>query len=374
MSELVPSVISLEQGLNLKAPKLLATPGTMLDVLNYEQADVNGQSRINGYARYDGSVLPVVDEYYVIETTGYANAGDLLMVDGSVMGVVVAVRSGRVYFVLINSNLLPEEGLSVSVWNGGSFSVDAIYEGKKEEGLDPETHYQNLLKFANLLRARVESLPGPIAGLHWFGDRLYAVASMTAVPGYGMRPNDTTTFNGETVKVLDVIDGVAYISSTASTGAPSAYASFYESRSEIQVLQEDSGPYDFGWRFKDLGWKVLFNNGLSLYGNLVALNQNRSNLGIQGPTSIDGRNGSPLVLVQSVNISGAQAQVAGWKTSTSPTTYSLNPSAVESVDDFYIYADGLVEWNEDGDILAQGVGGGILEEKPPTNFVEILNE
>ena len=95
-------------------------------------------------------------------------------------------------------------------------------------------------------------------------------------------------------------------------------ASFWESRTEQQVLNEDgpSGPYDFGWKFNHLGWRVPFEDGSSSFGELTSLNQNRQGVGVQGPTSISGDSGKPLVLTQKVNISNLPAQVNGWKTST----------------------------------------------------------
>ena len=67
MSRLYPNLMVLDKGLNLQAPKILAPEGSVLDSLNYEQVDFQGQKRIDGYARYDGSVLSAFDDFVVIE-------------------------------------------------------------------------------------------------------------------------------------------------------------------------------------------------------------------------------------------------------------------------------------------------------------------
>ena len=48
MSELVPSVLVLDKGLNLQTAKFIAPPGSVFDTLNYEQVDFQGHKRIDG--------------------------------------------------------------------------------------------------------------------------------------------------------------------------------------------------------------------------------------------------------------------------------------------------------------------------------------
>ena len=129
-------------------------------------------------------------------------------------------------------------------------------------------------------------------------------------------------------------------------------ASFFESRSEQQVIDEDEGSLDFGWRFKDLGWKVNYEDGVSLYGSLPSLNQNIQGLGIQGPTSVSGNNGKPTILTQNVDIAGKPAQVSGWKSSQTPTTYDLDIDNITSIDGDTIYADAYLSWNADNSTIS----------------------
>lgn len=152
-------------------------------------------------------------------------------------------------------------------------------------------------------------------------------------------------------------------------GVPSR-ATFYESRTEQQVLDEDSVTYDFGWRAKHLGWSVNFENGISLFGKLAAVNQNRQNVGIEGPTSTAGTNGSPASLFQKVNVTNKPAQVNGWKSFDSPTVYLLDPADIQQVDTAFIYADAFVSWSADTNVVsAPGADMSGLVEYDPNSSI-----
>lgn len=390
MSDLVPSVVPLSAGLSLQVPKLLAPPGSLLDVINYEQVDTQGQKRIDGYARYDGGLISAINDFKVVSLADleqfdmtfniYYTSADL----GIPKPVAIRVGGSGDYahVVSLNDNLMPPHT------NG------------RDTYTDPEQHYEMLLQYMNVLRERTEELPGPVAGLHWFRDRLYAVASTArlAVSTDYVRPNDVINMGGYSAKVLDstfVGNGVyhVYISAlnakdwaapdifvdvSGRPGTTTAYfestlakpiASLYESRSEAQVFAEaETTPMDFGWRFVDLGWEVGFKGGLSLYGGLPALNQNLGAIGA-GWSSTGGNTGSPLVLTQDIDIPAGRPQVNGWKNSNTPSTYGLSPSNITSTNDSYIYADAYVSW--DGTTRAITVARDNLTEYPATATVEV---
>lgn len=149
-------------------------------------------------------------------------------------------------------------------------------------------------------------------------------------------------------------------------------ATFFESRTELQALAEDGDAALAGWKPVHQGWLVNFENGVSLYGSLPSLNQNIQGLGIQGPTTTSGNNGRPLLLNQGVAISGEQAQVNGWKSSLSPTSYALNPSDVGEDDGVYTYADAYISWNgTTGQVSAPGVTTSVLEQYSADNTVVV---
>lgn len=412
MSNLNPAVLVLDKGLNLQSAKITAPSGSVLDGLNYEQVDFQGQKRIDGYARYDGSVLPALDEYYAITlTTPFAGAnGSLVATDGGLLGVVVGFSSAKIYVAVINYNLIPVVGDTIYIVTNGvntSGNVVTASTTGTEDAADADTHYNNLLTFTEVLRTRIEELPGAIIGLHWFRDRLYAVADVLTVSLLGntpeLFPNDVIVSGGDTATVLGSITladtRVVFLSSLNTTvwsvvGAAVTrnainvgtiadgfqsfavaveIASIFESRTEAQVLEEDApGPYDFGWRFVHQGWSVLFENGISLFGSLPSLNQNITGLGIQGPTSTAGNNGRPLILLQRVNITDDQAQVNGWKSSQTPSSFFLDPDNLTSIEGDTIYADAYLSWDgTTGAVSAPGITTGTLIEYPATNTVEV---
>lgn len=159
------------------------------------------------------------------------------------------------------------------------------------------------------------------------------------------------------------------VSGTIEDVVTSDMASIYEARTEQQVLDEDEdGEWIFGWRFKELGWAVDFSEGKSLYGDLVALNQNRQNLGVQGPTSTEGSSGSALSVSQNVDIANEVGQVNGWKQSISPTSYTITPSPIVYTDDEFIYADAFISWDGDGNITQNT---STLEQRPANFTIEV---
>ena len=330
MSNLTPSSITLDKGLDLQSPKVVAPPGSILDMLNYEQVDFIGQKRIDGYTRYDGSPLSAIDDFYLVDgatTTDYTTYVVAFHNDMP-YGVVVGEIDGRDAIAVIDHNFLP-----TGVWGVNS-------------GLTSSEHYDYVLQFNAYLRERVEGLPGPVIGLHWFRDRLYAVADFATYS-----PDD------------DRID-------TANK------ATLWESRTVQQVLEEDSGPYDFGWKMVHQGWWVEFEHGASLFGSLVSKNQNRQGVGVQGPTGTSGNSGSPLRLFQNVRITNEAAQVNGWKRGDTPSTYTLRADDVALIDSDYVYADAFIEWSRDvvagvSTIAAPGADGINLVEQPATATVEV---
>ena len=329
MSNLSPSSITLDKGLDLQSPKVVAPPGSILDSLNYEQVDFIGQKRIDGYTRYDGSPLSAIDDFLLVDnpTTTQYPPYTVVFSDSQPCGVVVGNVAGASAIAVFDYNYVPE---------GSTWGVKA--------GLTPVEHYDYVLQFNQYLRDNVESLPGPIIGLHWFRDRLYAVADIASY----------TPADGR-------ID-------TANR------ASLFESRSVKQVLEEDgpSGPYDFGWKFVHQGWWVEFEKGRVLFGDLTAKNQNRSGVGVQGPTSTAGTSGAPFILSQRISITNWPAQVNGWKSSATPTSFLLDPGDVAQVGGDFAYADAFVSWDgETGAVTAPGANGVGLVEYAANSSVEV---
>ena len=336
MSELIPNILALDKGLDLQSPKLTAPPGSVLDSLNYEQVDFQGQKRIDGYTRYDGSPLSAVKDVYLVHGLSYIDYGTYrlaLNYNDVPYGVVTDVSTNPPFN---NAIAVFDEAALTEEYNGVWASASSDYAN------DPDEHQALVNEVNQYLRNRVEDLPGPISGLHWFRDRLYAVVDIENYYGGDSR-----------------IDGAGN-------------ASLFVSRSIQQVLEEDNGPYDFGWKFVHQGWWVDFKDGLVKSGKLTSKNQNRQNVGVQGPTSTEGAAGSPQLLQQRMTITNLPTQVNGWKTSTSPQVYNIEASALLDEDATYIYADAFVSWDGGSrTITAPGIAGTDLVEYSPTNTVEV---
>lgn len=413
MSNLKPGLIPLDKGLNLQTAKIVAPPGSVLDSLNYEQVDFQGQKRIDGFVRYDGSLHSAIDDYYVITLTSpFAGTVSSLVANADgLLGVVVAETGSVIHVAVINENNIPLAGESVFYLDNGVSTAENVVVSVTtgvDSGVTADAHYTNLLAYNAIIRSNVEALPSPIAGLHWFRDRLYAVAGVTAVSLEGttpiIYPDDTLVLGADTARVLDAyvlgntrlvfistmtpdpwqVEGAAVTRNAISVGTVANgfedfgdiadIASFFESRSEVQVLEEDgpAGPYDFGWRFVHLGWEVRYADGISLYGSLPSLNQNIDGLGVQGPTSVAGANGRPLILLQKVAITNKPVQVNGWKSSQTPTSYQLDPDNLTNIDSTYIYADAYITWDgTTGFVEAPGATDPAIPEYSAAATVEI---
>lgn len=386
MSDLLPSLIPLDKGLNLQTAKLVAPAGSVLDTLNYEQVDFQGQKRIDGFARYDGSHLSAMDEYYKItlDVPMSTSGNVLLYTEGGVFARLVDTfmtgdSDNVIYAGVINENLIPVVGDTIYVDNALSTSIGVVQSivSGTDSGVSVDEHYNRLLLANQSLRDRVMSLPGGIIGLHWFRDRLYAVADVAVISLAGttpaIYPNDVLNAGGN-LRVLDsyIRDNTRLVFVDAMTpeedglfteGTPvtrgglsvgtvangyenldvnEEIASFYVALNEQQAL--DAGTY-WGWHLVNHGWKVNFTNATSLYGTLPSLNQNIKGLGIQGPTSVSGDNGRPLVVTQKVSITNEPVQVNGWKNSQSPTSYALESDNLIDIDGDTIYADAYISWD-----------------------------
>ncbi len=398
MSNLQPAVTLLDKGLDLQSPKIIAPAGSVLDSLNYEQVDFQGQKRIDGYARYDGSLLPAFDEYLVVRVASLPDtqANQVVYLNDEIWGILLKhVSAQEFHMAVINKKLDPTVDDTVKIGAASSALTSTV--GGSLSGITPEQHYTNLVDYQDIVRQAKQELPGPIAGLHWFRDRLYAIADTVGILVTGtlgsLSPNQNVTINGVTYNVLaaagntitlsgeggglavgDAVTGPsgslgtisAFVSSTADT-----VASFYESRSEQQAIAEDGALGKWGWRFVHLGWRLMFDNGISPYGDLAALNQNRQGVGVQGPTSTTGDSGRPLALVQKVNITNAPTQVNGWKSTQSRTSYAISASDVAGIDSLATYADAYISWSAAGDVLAPGYDMQDLQEYSATATVVV---
>ena len=237
MSRLDPSVIALDKGLNLQTAKILAPAGSALSSLNYEQVDFQGQKRIEGYTSYDGNLLSAIDEFYVVESSRVEVTDNLVYVGDRFLGRLLDQYGEDLHIAVYDFKTLEKVPYDVGT---DLFSVTE--------------HYELLLTYNAALRSLVESLPGAVIGLHWFNDRLYAVADVGVIQlqgtGLDILPRTILTtddgsrevlssqeINGSTVVYVDGTNLDTWI--TSSTTEVESDSGFYTLEAVGSVYAEE---------------------------------------------------------------------------------------------------------------------------------------
>ena len=220
MSDLRPTIIPLNSGLDLSSPKMLAEPGSMLDCLNYELVDFEGYRRIDGFERYDGNVtiadLPNFTVYTGVVTTSSGSAPLLLTdsffedADGNVLGYIfsysriVPTATGTMRYIVF-------EGTTRIDGRVGSWEFKTLTGNHTQTSITQA----ELTSFENALRAAVGPLRATAVGLHWFRNSLFAVVPMLMVPyqasaantvvDYAIGGTLTNTFSAGTATLLEKV-------------------------------------------------------------------------------------------------------------------------------------------------------------------------
>lgn len=222
--------VALNQGLDLVTPPLMIKPGSLIECLNYEMTDIAGYKRIDGYERYDGYPTGAVYEFFRVQLNADTVPNQALIVPGVIIsrvgdglpkkdiGVVVGGPLTDNYydivpltstdsFVVSEELLLLQEGgflvlqseLGVLRLQGDAtafgenfiitsllgVSVDITVGGTpapgKSLGLTAIEYIEALRDYSAVLRALVDEAPAPVAGLHWFEDRLLAAVNALGI-------------------------------------------------------------------------------------------------------------------------------------------------------------------------------------------------
>jgi hypothetical protein len=178
LSNLQPSIVPLQDGLDLHSPKLIASPGSMLDCLNYEIIDRLGYSRIDGYMRYDGSVsLKDMPEFKVYTTTatmtGIVGAHTNQPIEDADNNIVGFMFS-------LTPVVAPTSGLAIYVsFTGSANLLNTDCDGVTNMDLYGYTETTITQTQLNALENYLISLVSPLrnrpVGLHWHRHNLYAV-------------------------------------------------------------------------------------------------------------------------------------------------------------------------------------------------------
>lgn len=194
--ELENDGIVLNQGLDLTTSNLQVDKGALRDCLNFEVVDRLGYQTLSGFDRYDGSLSPDQVEFFAFRVEALdptPSVGEVIVQnsDSTPVGVVVhtepdaliadsdwvvyarfgadvVVQSAEAYRVLAPGIVLPFTAATTAVTYASSPIVPTTDTA--------DDIYTDYATWNNVLRGRILALPNQPIGLHWYRDRLYAVA------------------------------------------------------------------------------------------------------------------------------------------------------------------------------------------------------
>lgn len=298
--------VGLDKGLNSVVPPVLAEHGTLRDSLNYEVVPQIGYKKIDGYERYDGFQSAGFEQVYRVVLTGSSAGfavGDVLYLDATtpfatVVGVPNAITLDYVQLgyteqaIPVTALRKGSAGASMNVSQGPT-SITELTSLTASEGFSLMRQYMQALRNLAL------PLPSDVVGLHWFEDRLYAVAG-----------------SGATADLYYSVD---------------------------EYLSQELG-LARGWHKIDAGRFVEFNKGLSTADSLTLYSRAFSSQ-VEDPRPSPTPISTFLSIKQGTSFAGeATVQGKGWKPSSAPNTYNIAASDVAAADTNNIFADAMLQW------------------------------
>lgn len=179
-------MVRCEGGWDQITPTLALKPGVVRDCLNFEVAPTGGYARIGGYERFDGRPKPSDAVYGLVQVVTFVNtpsAGQTLT--GATSGATGAIAYvGANYLVLTKRTGSFVDGETVSV---GATTIGVTTALTVSITIQQAAQFTNLA--ADQYRADIGAVPGsgPVRGVEWFNDVLYAFrdnAGATAVDMY----------------------------------------------------------------------------------------------------------------------------------------------------------------------------------------------
>lgn len=248
MSDLIPSVMQLNRGLDLTSAKITAEVGSLFSCVNYDITDSEGLHRVDGYEPYDGQVSPSNVFLYrvVLSAIGALSVGDLIVAaDGvfksgssttvsyttdTIIGKVVEIDSGTNSFLMsvINLDVLgTDAGLGYVNQTTGAVTslgtVTSITTAQDFYTTEP-TLFTALTNAQSNLRGDILVLGYPAAGLHRFRDKSYAIAPLpellvrgqTVIDGFSSGTYTLTPTAGNVI-TNSLNSAVALVISTRTT-------------------------------------------------------------------------------------------------------------------------------------------------------------
>lgn len=194
--ELENDGIVLNQGLDLTTSNLQVDKGALRDCLNFEVVDRLGYQTLSGFDRYDGSLSPDQVEFFAFRTEPLdpapaVGAAFIRTIDNEPVGVCVHTEaddtdpdSTWVVYARFSASVGVEASVSyreatvgvVIPFTAVTSAVPYISSPILPAGDNADEIYADYESWNDLLRARVLSLPSQPVGVHWYRNRLYAIA------------------------------------------------------------------------------------------------------------------------------------------------------------------------------------------------------
>ncbi len=376
MDKYEPQMIVLDGGLDLQRAKLAVPKGRLGGCLNYEVVDRSGYKRIDGFEPFDGRAVPSPYQFNTVEFEGTTNglpsqavlvsgttyrvpAGTIVEVPGPTgnIGIVIsAVATLNVVTYNWEITYLKMTDFTLTAANTVLFEGDTNSAGIDVSFVaDPVLDSVPLLvanQASSISRAVITALRSQPIGLHWFRDRLYAVADETVL--HFNSGGTTEILVGDTIQdsadndatVIDVtvtsgswaagtaagallvhlVDGAGFTSgnldivrpntaeisnvATLTSGATAPWkAGLWEGMNEAQATEKGGGAVA-GWNKVDTGLILGFEDGSFNTEYLPKLNRytgETSEEFEEGDTDITGSNGVFDSAYPSISFAGDSA-------------------------------------------------------------------
>lgn len=342
----IPAVTQLDGGLDLANPKQAVSPGSLKNCLNVEVAERVGYKSVDGIERHDGRIGPSAGQRLELVSLvslpwgggltppADIQPGDNLLLDGEGWAVVVSLEepSDPVLQNAVYTNVYIYGKQEIVISGVGiamnpvfptiertleSFGAAPLYLTQRDESALDTALFLNAIY--DDVHDRVTGLPNNRRphGLHWFRDRLYAVADMLAYAftsgSEEVFANDViedstgrqatvrsvtltggtwgggnaagiihvdATDDGESLTAgnIDIVrpDGTETNAFTLGAQATASQASLWRTTEEEFVLagtQTPDGSENYGWNPVDMGYELPFEDGNYPLANLPSVNR-----------------------------------------------------------------------------------------------------
>lgn len=417
-----PQPIELGSGLDFTRPKLKVDPGSLLDGLNFEAVDGEGYERGKGLEPFDGrdvftGSLDSLSGLTLKRITGNSSVPFASLVTGAAVvndndpftqiGIALTVDSTTPAATVMD--LLLFDGFSVNE-NTDYQTIPNVDGGALEtttlEAIEPSDLGREAINTAaSYLRGLVTDLDTRPIGLHWFRDRLYAVADEFTVyfdsggttelkvnqyigdgtargrvlyihlesgtwaggdaAGYFQveRLNASAWANNGTLNTYTTSAFSATETANIATTALEAdvtgvdeplFAGLWVARSVAQAAAEGGSA---GWTRIDCGFEVDYDAGYAESGSLVKIEKGTTPNYTPGGATLSATTAN--LLQQAAQVAGEPVQVQGWKSTAAETVWATTSAAVGTDDTTYLY----------GDFITQGWGlgsGGVVYTQQPS--------